>query len=310
MRYTAAVITISDKGYAGQREDTSGPALVALLEDQIWDVVHTQILPDDRDMIEAALRQCADEKHINLILTTGGTGFAARDITPEAALAVIERQTPGIPAVMVNESMKITDRACLSRCVAGIRGNSLIITLPGSKKAAVENISSVISPLAHGMEMLSSEGSANCAPVEGEVLKVCISEKKGTVKRPVDEVHLRIDHGIEGDAHAGNWHRQVSMLAQESVDKAQKAITDLRLQPGDFAENILTRGIVLYELPVGTRLEIGETLCEVTQIGKECHADCAIRQKTGDCVMPREGIFVKVLRPGTVRPGDKIISVT
>ncbi len=138
-----------------------------------------------------------------------------------------------------------------------------------------------------------------------EVLAVCISEVRGISKHPVDCIHLIPDHGIEGDAHAGNWHRQVSLLAQESVDKLQSKIT-LQLKPGDFAENVLTRGIDLKNLPVGTRLRLGTALGEVTQIGKECHNDCAIRQQVGDCCMPREGIFLRVLEEGYLRPGDEI----
>lgn len=138
-----------------------------------------------------------------------------------------------------------------------------------------------------------------------EILAVCVSERKGICKRPVERVRLIPDHGIEGDAHAGNWHRQVSLLAQESVDTLQSKIT-FQLNPGDFAENILTRGISLKDLPVGTRLNIGTALAEVTQIGKECHADCAIRRQVGDCVMPREGIFVRILEEGEAAPGDRI----
>lgn len=138
-----------------------------------------------------------------------------------------------------------------------------------------------------------------------EVLAVCISEVRGISKHPVDSIHLIPGHGIEGDAHAGNWHRQVSLLAQESVEKLQSKIT-LQLKPGDFAENVLTRGIDLKNLPVGTRLRLGTALGEVTQIGKECHNDCAIRQQVGDCCMPREGIFLRVLVEGYLRPGDEI----
>ena len=134
---------------------------------------------------------------------------------------------------------------------------------------------------------------------------VCISGKKGEQKHPVDEVELQPQHGIVGDAHAGNWHRQVSLLAQKSVDKLQEKGT-LRLIPGAFAENILCDGIELAKLPIGTKLRIGSALCEVTQIGKECHADCAIRRQAGDCVMPREGIFAIVLEGGTARAGDTV----
>ena len=137
-----------------------------------------------------------------------------------------------------------------------------------------------------------------------KVLAVCISEKKGTMKHPVDAIDLRKDHGIIGDAHAGNWHRQVSLLADESVEKMRQTFPDIPV--GAFAENILTEGLCLFELPVGTKLQIGEVLLEVTQIGKECHADCAIRRQVGDCVMPREGIFAIVLEEGTIKPGDTI----
>lgn len=142
-----------------------------------------------------------------------------------------------------------------------------------------------------------------------KILAVCISERKGEQKHPVDRIELKVDHGIVGDAHAGNWHRQVSLLGTESVRKVQEKI-DFELKPGDFAENVLTEGIVLYQLPVGTKLRLGTALCEVTQIGKECHYGCAIRKAAGDCVMPREGIFVKVLEPGEARAGDELTLVT
>ena len=140
---------------------------------------------------------------------------------------------------------------------------------------------------------------------KAEILAVCVSEKKGQQKRPVEEIRLIPEQGLPGDAHAGNWHRQVSLLGQESVDRLQEKLP-IRLFPGAFAENILCRGIRLYELPVGTRLRAGTALLQVTQIGKECHADCAIRQQAGDCVMPREGIFAVVLEEGTARPGDTV----
>lgn len=138
-----------------------------------------------------------------------------------------------------------------------------------------------------------------------QVLAVCISEKKGTVKHPVPEIQLKIDHGIVGDAHAGNWHRQVSLLADESVELMRQRFPDI--PTGAFAENILTQGIALSKLPIGTKLRVGQVLLQVTQIGKECHADCAIRRQVGDCVMPREGIFTKVLEEGSIRPGDEIM---
>lgn len=160
--FTAAVITVSDKGSRGERVDTSGPNLVGLLKNQGYEVVYTAIIPDEMEQIKAELVKCADELKIALVLTTGGTGFSPRDITPEATLAVVERLTPGIPEAMRAESMRITPKGCLSRSVAGIRGRSLIINLPGSKKASQENILAVIDPVAHGLEMLYSEGSADC----------------------------------------------------------------------------------------------------------------------------------------------------
>ena len=163
MSYTAAVITVSDKGYIGQREDTSGPNLCRILKEKGYKLVHSSIVPDDNEMIQRELIKCCDELKINLILTTGGTGFSPRDITPEATMAVVERPTPGIPEAMRAESLRITPKGCLSRSAAGIRKQSLIINLPGSKKASEENILAVIGALDHGLEMLLSEGSADCA---------------------------------------------------------------------------------------------------------------------------------------------------
>lgn len=140
-----------------------------------------------------------------------------------------------------------------------------------------------------------------------KVFAVCISEEKGTPKHEVAQICLREGHGILGDAHAGNWHRQVSLLGVESVEKVKAVLPELA--PGAFAENILTSGLTLYTLPVGTKLRVGDALLEITQIGKECHQGCAIRRLTGDCVMPREGVFAIVLKGGTVRKGDEIALV-
>ena len=137
-----------------------------------------------------------------------------------------------------------------------------------------------------------------------KVRAVCISGRKGIRKHAVPEIAVRKEHGIVGDAHAGNWHRQISLLAKESVDKMRAL--GLTLQPGDFAENILTRGLELKSLPIGTRLRVGETLLEVTQIGKKCHNDCEIKKLTGSCVMPTEGIFAIVLQEGEIFPGDTV----
>ncbi|QGU94713.1 MOSC domain-containing protein [Clostridium bovifaecis] len=138
-----------------------------------------------------------------------------------------------------------------------------------------------------------------------KVLAVNISEKKGVPKKGIPEGNFIEDFGLEGDAHAGKWHRQVSLLGVESVNK-MKEMGAKGLCTGKFAENLTTEGINLWELPIGTKLRIGETIQEVTQIGKECHAGCAIRSLVGDCIMPREGIFTKVLTGGKVKAGDLI----
>ena len=137
------------------------------------------------------------------------------------------------------------------------------------------------------------------------IVSVNTSSHKGTFKYPVEQGELKIDFGILGDAHGGNWHRQISLLAMESIDR-MRAMGVPDLTPGKFAENITTEGIELFTLPVGTRLRLGDCLVEVTQIGKECHQHCEIFKKGGKCVMPTEGIFVKVLTEGIIRPGDPI----
>ena len=162
MSYTAAVITISDKGARGERIDTSGPAICTILESKGWKIAYTSIIPDEKEQIIAELVKCADDMNINLVLTTGGTGFSPRDITPEATLEVVERRTLGIPEAMRAESLRITPKGCLSRSEAGIRGRTLIINLPGSEKAAKENLMAVIDPVEHGLEMLLGSGSADC----------------------------------------------------------------------------------------------------------------------------------------------------
>lgn len=159
----------------------------------------------------------------------------------------------------------------------------------------------------------NGEGSVDAAEPAGtacatgpaaSVVAVSISEKKGTRKKPQESIELVVGHGVEGDAHAGNWHRMVSLLPEESVDSMREVLPNL--SAGDFAENILTRGLSLKELPVGTVLTVGECELVVTQIGKKCHNDCEIHRLTGKCVMPTDGIFAVVTRGGTVRPGDPI----
>jgi MOSC domain-containing protein YiiM len=144
--------------------------------------------------------------------------------------------------------------------------------------------------------------------MKAEIVEVSISKEKGTRKENIPEGVLIENHGFRDDAHAGDWHRQVSLLAIESIEKIRAKGLDVG--PGDFAENITTRGVDLVNLPIGTRLKVGEeVLMEVTQIGKECHTRCAIYYQAGDCVMPREGIFTKVLKGGRVKKSDPIVVI-
>lgn len=137
------------------------------------------------------------------------------------------------------------------------------------------------------------------------IVSVNISERKGVIKKPIEYGEFEVELGMKGDAHSGPWHRMVSLLAQESIDKmTNKGVTGL--VPGKFAENLTTIGVDLHHLPIGTKLKVNEVLMEVTQIGKECHLGCEIRNQVGDCIMPREGIFARVLVGGIIKPGDEI----
>ena len=161
-RFTAAVVTVSDRSFRGERPDGSGPVVRELLEKAGYRVVRLALVPDERREIEEVLTVLADREDVALVVTTGGTGFAPRDVTPEATAAVCQRLTPGIPEAMRQASLAITPRAMLSRAAAGIRGRTLIVNLPGSPKAARENLEAVLPTLGHGLEMLRG-GPADCA---------------------------------------------------------------------------------------------------------------------------------------------------
>lgn len=160
--YQAAVLTVSDRSFRGERPDAGGPLVVEMLKNAGYEVTVTAIVPDEQAQIEEKLRQIADAGTVQLLVTTGGTGFAPRDVTPEATLAVCDRLTPGIPVAMRYASMQVTNRAMLSRAQAGIRKGTLIINLPGSPKAAKENLEAVLPAIGHGLEMLSGR-PADCA---------------------------------------------------------------------------------------------------------------------------------------------------
>lgn len=157
--FRAAVITASDKGYAGEREDVSGAVVKEMLTEAGYEVIHYAVLPDDRKMLAGELRRLCDSGGLELILTTGGTGFSPRDCTPEATMDVAERIAPGIAEAMRAQSMKITDRAMLSRAVAVLRGETLIVNLPGSPKAVRENLACILPALAHGLAILTGRDS-------------------------------------------------------------------------------------------------------------------------------------------------------
>ena len=160
--FTAAVVTVSDRSFRGERPDTAGPLTASLLENAGYQITEQTIVPDEQKAIQDLLVRLADGRDVALIVTTGGTGFAPRDVTPEATMAVCQRMVPGIPEAMRLASMAVTNRAMLSRAAAGIRNRSLIVNLPGSPKAAKENLEAVLPALAHGLEMLRG-GPADCA---------------------------------------------------------------------------------------------------------------------------------------------------
>ena len=161
---TAAVITVSDKGYRGERKDLGGPLTAQILTENGYQIIYQTIVPDEQMMIEAELRKCADELCIDFVATTGGTGFSLRDVTPEATLAVCDRMVPGIAEAMRAESYKITKKAMLSRAASGLRKKTLIINLPGSPKAVKENLEAILPTLEHGIHILKGEDGECGAP--------------------------------------------------------------------------------------------------------------------------------------------------
>ncbi|MBR0368849.1 MAG: molybdenum cofactor biosynthesis protein MoaE [Clostridia bacterium] len=259
MSFTAAVLTISDKGARGGRADTSGPAIREMLARAGYEVVRHAVLPDERAQIAGALMDCAAEG-VALVLTTGGTGFSPRDVTPEATRDVIEREAPGLAEAMRAESMKITPRGCLSRGVAGIRGRTLIVNLPGSERAARENLGAILPALEHGLQILLSEGSADCATPAPPVRKAApsadawLSEAKASQALARTGMFL-IHNGVvredararvrDGDADA----RPVrGMLFSYDAEKVRGAVEATRALPGiSFVRVWLNEG----ELAVG-----------------------------------------------------------
>ena len=287
-KYTAAVITVSDKGFRGQREDTSGPALCGMLTEQGWNVVYTALVPDEKELIQKELLLCADEKHIALVLTTGGTGFSPRDVTPEATMEIAERLAPGIPEAMRAESMKITPHGCLSRETAGIRGGTLIINLPGSKKASTENFAAVCRPVRHGVEMLQSAGSADCAATvqnhSGKKEKPSVDAWLLEIKKlpEAGQIGMYLIHNGVVRATARSKVRMgddaarpvVGMLFSCDGEKAEAAVADALKMDGIYAvkvwvnEGELRVGDDIMQVLIGADIRPHAVKCLETLVGR------------------------------------------
>lgn len=290
----AAVITVSDKGSRGERVDTSGPALCALLAQHGWTVIYTALVPDEQEEIKRELLYCADELALSLVLTTGGTGFSPRDVTPEATLAVVERRTPGIPEAMRAESLRITPRGCLSRSEAGIRGKTLIVNLPGSEKAAKENLLAVIDALSHGAEMLCSNGSADCAASQKAKKAVPSMDawlKEAKAAPEAGKIGMYLTHnGVVRQTprvtvREGREAPAVqTMLFSYDADKVAEAVAEARAMPGIFYVRVwLNEG----------ELDVGDDIMFVLVGGDiRPHVVDALQTLVGriksDCVCERE----------------------
>lgn len=183
MSFSTAVITISDKVFKGRSADSGGSIVCAIAGENGLNIKYRSVVPNEFDIIAAELRKCTDKLGITVVLTVGGTAFSPRDIVPEATLSVVEREARGIPEAMRAASMRITPRGCLSRGAAGIRGGSLIVNLPGSEKAARENLMAVIEPILHGAEMLSASAAVNVNKPQRGIKNICHQWRNGS-KRP------------------------------------------------------------------------------------------------------------------------------
>ena len=269
MNYTASIITVSDKGSRGERIDTAGPALAKILAESGYEILYSAMVPDEFDKIQGEILKCSDDLQTNLILTTGGTGFSPRDITPEATKAVLEREAPGLAELMRAESMKITPNGSLSRSVCGIRKRSLIVNLPGSEKGAKENLQAILKPLAHGIKMLLSEGSAECAAQvkenfsnEAPSMDAWLLEAKSDAKASQCGMYL-FHTGVvrkTAMAQAREGHNLSPVLGMEfsyEEVKLKEAILKAQALPGIFyvrvwlAQGTLNVGDVLMRVLVG-----------------------------------------------------------
>ncbi len=251
MKYTAAVITVSDKGARGERVDTSGRAVCAILEKAGYEIAYRGIIPDETEIIKEELVKCADNLRVALVLTTGGTGFSPRDVTPEATLAVVERETRGIPEAMRTESLKFTPRACLSRAAAGIRGRTLIVNLPGSEKAAKENLAAVLGAIDHGLEMLFSSGSADCAASAGDQKTAPSMDEwleEAKYCENAGKIGMFLTHSgiVRGTARAAaRWGEKdappvTGMLFSCDREKVDAAMAEVREMPGIYYVRVWT----------------------------------------------------------------------
>lgn len=254
MSYQAAVITVSDRASAGVYEDKSGPAVAAMLKEAGYEVVYTSIVPDEQEKISEELISCVDEKHCDLVITSGGTGLSPRDVTPEATRAVLEREIPAIPQAMIYYSLQITPRAMLSRAVAGTRRNSLILNLPGSEKAARENLSAVLGALDHALKMIAGGGAAfladelHQATVLRERLGVVSAEAHARAERSgqINDVARKAVGLVEHEKFAVILPKasHVQMLLRHAEAHLTEEDQRLGLRGGKTARGELERGVV------------------------------------------------------------------
>lgn len=253
MKYQVGVITLSDKGAAGQRQDESGPLIKEILDKtDFCQVAETIIIPDEPEQLKKELIRMADEKGYALVLTTGGTGLSLRDMTPEATLAVADRNVPGIAEYMRYKSFEITPKAMLSRAVSVTRKRTLIINLPGSPKAVRENLGFIIPALEHGLEILTGHGG-ECG--------TSVKKKRKDVSFLDRESRMRIDSGCD-----------------------QRALCQKK-----FREDVTLDDAV----KVGDIVEVDGKKVEITQLGKKCYSSCQLFKEEGPCFLARHAAFGK-----------------
>ena len=266
--FKAAVITLSDKGAAGLREDKSGPIIKEMLEESgLCHVCEEVLIGDEAEELKAHLIRMSDKERYDLILTTGGTGMSPRDITPEATCQVADRMVPGIAEYMRYKSFEITPRAMLSRAVAAMRGQTLIINLPGSPKAVRENLSFIMPALEHGLEIMTGR-AAECGSDDS-----------------------RAKDKADGEHKTKKAKREVSFLDGNSRNRIDEGIDPRALCQRKFREDITLEGMNVAELEPGDIIRYEGELFEISEVGKKCFDSCKLYQEEGPCFLARHCAF-------------------